>query len=156
RRDYQLKDGLSHVVLGRPGGIYNATVAAMASDAVGPEKLHAIMLSYRYTSEPSLRHAWDWSARLGVPYYILAICNPIDRAPAEVQPIFANRPVDAEEENIQSRIRGTILMAVSNKLGSMLLTTGNKSEMGVGYATIYGDMNGGYNPLKDMFKMDVY
>jgi NAD+ synthase len=155
-RDYVLKNGFSHVVLGLSGGIDSAVVAAMAADAFGPEKVHAIMLPYRYTSEASLRDAKDCADRLGVRYDVVAIGDPVDNALAELQPIFGNRPIDTAEENIQSRMRGTILMAVSNKLGSMLLTTGNKSEMGVGYATIYGDMNGGYNPLKDMFKMDVY
>ena len=155
-RDYVHKNGFSHVVLGLSGGIDSAVVAAMAADAFGPEQVHAIMLPYRYTSEASLRDAKDCADRLGVRYDVVAIGDPVDNALIELQPIFGNRPIDIAEENIQSRMRGTILMAVSNKLGSMLLTTGNKSEMGVGYATIYGDMNGGYNPLKDMFKMDVY
>ena len=155
-RDYVLKNGFSHVVLGLSGGIDSAVVAAMAADAFGPEKVHAIMLPYRYTSQESLRDARDCAERLGVRYDIVAIGDPVDGALRELQPIFGNRPIDLAEENIQSRMRGTMLMAVSNKLGSMLLSTGNKSEMGVGYATIYGDMNGGYNPLKDMFKMQVY
>lgn len=155
-RDYVFKNGFSHVVLGLSGGIDSAVVAAMAVDAFGPEKVHCIMLPYRYTSEESLKDAKDCADRLGVRYDVVAIGNPVDDALIELAPIFDNRPADLAEENIQSRMRGTILMAVSNKLGSMLLTTGNKSEMGVGYATIYGDMNGGYNPLKDMFKMEVY
>ena len=155
-RDYVFKNGFSHVVLGLSGGIDSAVVAAMAADAFGPEKVHAIMLPYRYTSQDSLRDARDCAERLGIRYDVVAIGDPVDHALAGLQPIFGDRPVDTAEENIQSRMRGTILMAVSNKLGSMLLTTGNKSEMGVGYATIYGDMNGGYNPLKDMFKMEVY
>jgi NAD+ synthase len=155
-RDYVYKNGFSHAVLGLSGGIDSAVVAAMAADAFGPEKVHAIMLPYRYTSEASLRDAKDCAERLGLRYDIVAIGDPVDGALRELQPIFGDRPLDLAEENIQSRMRGTMLMAVSNKLGSMLLTTGNKSEMGVGYATIYGDMNGGYNPLKDMFKMAVY
>ncbi|UYO01271.1 MAG: NAD+ synthase [Devosia sp.] len=155
-RDYVHKNGFSHVVLGLSGGIDSAVVAAMAADAFGPDKVHAIMLPYRYTSEASLRDARDCAERLGVRYDVVAIDDPVDGALAELKPIFGDRPVDTAEENIQSRMRGTILMAVSNKLGSMLMTTGNKSEMGVGYATIYGDMNGGFNPLKDMFKMQVY
>ncbi|SMQ61420.1 NH(3)-dependent NAD(+) synthetase [Devosia lucknowensis] len=155
-RDYVLKNGFSHVVLGLSGGIDSAVVAAMAADAFGPDKVHAIMLPYRYTSEASLRDAKDCADRMGLRYDVVAIGDPVDGALAGLKPIFGDRPLDTAEENIQSRMRGTILMAVSNKLGSMLLTTGNKSEMGVGYATIYGDMNGGYNPLKDMFKMDVY
>ena len=155
-RDYVFKNGFSHVVLGLSGGIDSAVVAAMAVDAFGPEKVHCIMLPYRYTSQDSLRDAKDCAERLGVRYDVVAIGDPVDGALKELQPIFADRPLDIAEENIQSRMRGVVLMAVSNKLGSMLLTTGNKSEMGVGYATIYGDMNGGYNPLKDMFKMEVY
>ncbi|MBN9332832.1 NAD+ synthase [Devosia sp.] len=155
-RDYVYKNGFSRVVLGLSGGIDSAVVAAMAVDAFGPEKVHCIMLPYRYTSDESLKDAKDCAERLGVRYDIVSIGNPVDDALVELAPIFDNRAPDLAEENIQSRMRGVVLMAVSNKLGSMLLTTGNKSEMGVGYATIYGDMNGGYNPLKDMFKMEVY
>jgi NAD+ synthase len=155
-RDYVHKNGFKQVVLGLSGGIDSAVVAAMAVDALGAENVHCIMLPYRYTSEASLKDAKDCAERLGVRYDIVSIGNPVDDALVELAPIFDNRAPDLAEENIQSRMRGVVLMAVSNKLGSMLLTTGNKSEMGVGYATIYGDMNGGYNPLKDMFKMEVY
>lgn len=155
-RDYVHKNGFKQVVLGLSGGIDSAVVAAMAVDAFGAENVHCLMLPYRYTSEDSLKDAKDCATRLGVRYDIVSIGNPVDDALIELAPIFDNRPADLAEENIQSRMRGVVLMAVSNKLGSMLLTTGNKSEMGVGYATIYGDMNGGYNPLKDMFKMEVY
>lgn len=154
--DYVRKNGFKQVVLGLSGGIDSAVVAAMAVDALGPENVHCIMLPYRYTSQASLTDARDCAERLGVRYDVVAIGNPVDDALAELAPIFGDRAPDLAEENIQSRMRGVVLMAVSNKLGSMLLTTGNKSEMGVGYATIYGDMNGGYNPLKDMFKMEVY
>jgi NAD+ synthase len=155
-RDYVWKNGFKQVVLGLSGGIDSAVVAAMAVDAFGAENVHCLMLPYRYTSEASLKDARDCAERLGVRYDIVSIGNPVDDALTELAPIFDNRAPDLAEENIQSRMRGVVLMAVSNKLGSMLLTTGNKSEMGVGYATIYGDMNGGYNPLKDMFKMEVY
>ena len=155
-RDYVNKNGFKQVVLGLSGGIDSAVVAAMAVDALGTENVHCIMLPYRYTSEASLKDAKDCALALGVRYDIVSIGNPVDHALTELAPIFADRAPDLAEENIQSRMRGVVLMAVSNKLGSMLLTTGNKSEMGVGYATIYGDMNGGYNPLKDMFKMEVY
>lgn len=155
-RDYVGKNGFHHVVLGLSGGIDSAVVAAIAVDAFGADKVHCLMLPYRYTSQASLADAEDCARRLGVRYDVVAIGGPVDQALAELAPVFGGRPADLAEENIQSRMRGTILMAVSNKLGSMLLTTGNKSEMGVGYATIYGDMNGGYNPLKDMFKMQVY
>jgi NAD+ synthase len=114
------------------------------------------MLPYRYTSEDSLRDAKECARRLGVRYDIVSIGTPVDEALKELQPVFGNAPVDLTEENIQSRMRGLVLMAVSNKTGAMLMTTGNKSEMAVGYATIYGDMNGGFNPIKDLFKMEVY
>ena len=155
-RDYVRKNGFSKVVLGLSGGIDSAIVAAIAADALGPENVHCIMLPYRYTSEESLRDAKDCAERLGVRYDIVPIGSPVDAALDELQPVFGNAPQDITEENIQSRMRGLVLMAVSNKSGAMLLTTGNKSEMAVGYATIYGDMNGGFNPIKDLFKMEVY
>lgn len=155
-RDYVGKNHFKQVVLGLSGGIDSAVVAAIAVDALGAENVHCVMLPYRYTSEESLTDAKECARRLGVRYDVVAIGDPVDQALEELQPIFGNRPQDLTEENIQSRMRGTILMAISNKLGSMLLTTGNKSEMAVGYATIYGDMNGGFNPIKDMLKMQVY
>jgi len=155
-RDYVRKNGFSKVVLGLSGGIDSAVVAAIAADALGPQNVHCLMLPYRYTSEESLVDAKDCAARLGVRYDIVPIGSPVDEALRELQPVFGNAPVDLTEENIQSRMRGLVLMAVSNKTGAMLLTTGNKSEMAVGYATIYGDMNGGFNPIKDLFKMEVY
>ena len=155
-RDYVRKNGFSKVVLGLSGGIDSAIVAAIAADALGPQNVHCIMLPYRYTSEDSLTDARACAARLGVRYDIVPIGSPVDDALRELQPVFGNVPQDLTEENIQSRMRGLILMAVSNKTGAMLLTTGNKSEMAVGYATIYGDMNGGFNPIKDLFKMEVY
>jgi NAD+ synthase len=155
-RDYTLKNGFKSVVLGLSGGIDSAVVATMAVDALGADKVHCLMLPYRYTSEASLEDAKDCAERLGVRYEAVPIGAPVDAALAELQPVFGNRPQDVTEENIQSRMRGVYLMAVSNKLGSLLLTTGNKSEMAVGYATIYGDMNGGFNPIKDLLKMRVY
>lgn len=155
-RDYVHKNHFKQVVLGLSGGIDSAIVAAIAVDALGAENVHCVMLPYRYTSEESLADAKECAKRLGARYDIVAIGDPVDQALAELNPIFAGRAEDITEENIQSRMRGTILMAISNKLGSMLLTTGNKSEMAVGYATIYGDMNGGFNPIKDMLKMQVY
>lgn len=155
-RDYVHKNGFKKVVLGLSGGIDSAVVAAIAVDAFGAENVHCVMLPYRYTSKDSLKDAEDCAKRLGVRYDVVAIGDPVDSALAELSPVFGDLPEDLAEENIQSRMRGTILMAISNKLGSMLLTTGNKSEMAVGYATIYGDMNGGFNPIKDLLKMQVY
>jgi NAD+ synthase len=155
-RDYVRKNGFTKIVLGLSGGIDSAVVAAIAADALGPENVHTVMLPYRYTSEDSLKDARDCAERLGVRYDIVPIGKPVDEALHELQPVFGNAAVDLTEENIQSRMRGLVLMAVSNKTGAMLLTTGNKSEMAVGYATIYGDMNGGFNPIKDLFKMEVY
>jgi len=155
-RDYVLKNGFKKVVLGLSGGIDSAVVAAMAVDAFGPANVQCVMLPYRYTSEESLRDAKDCAERLGVRYDIVSIGGPVDAANTELAPLFAGKPADITEENIQSRMRGLVLMAISNKTGAMLLTTGNKSEMAVGYATIYGDMNGGFNPIKDLLKMQVY
>jgi NAD+ synthase len=155
-RDYVRKNGFTKVVLGLSGGIDSAIVATIAADALGPENVHCVMLPYRYTSDDSLRDAKECAERLGVRYDIVPIGAPVDEALRELQPVFGNAPQDVTEENIQSRMRGLMLMAISNKSGAMLLTTGNKSEMAVGYATIYGDMNGGFNPIKDLFKMEVY
>jgi NAD+ synthase len=155
-RDYCRKNGFRNVLLGLSGGIDSAVVAAMAVDALGPEHVHCIMLPYRYTSQSSLDDARGCAEYLGVRYDVVSIGDPVEAALAELQPVFGDRPADLTEENIQSRMRGVYLMAVSNKLGSLLLTTGNKSEMAVGYATIYGDMNGGFNPIKDLLKMRVY
>jgi NAD+ synthase len=155
-RDYVGKNGFKQVVLNLSGGIDSALVAVMAVDAFGADAVQCIMQPYHYTSEESLRDARDIAARLGVRYDIVSIKGPVDEALKELAPIFGDRPLDTTEENMQSRMRGLIAMAVSNKFGSMLLTTGNKSEMAVGYATIYGDMNGGFNPLKDLLKMQVY
>ncbi len=155
-RDYVEKNGFGGVVLGLSGGIDSAVTAAMAVDALGPERVHAIMLPYRYTAEESLTDAADCAKRLGVRYDVLPIASAVEAFDAILEPVFANLPRDVTEENIQSRARGVVLMAVSNKLGLMLITTGNKSEVSVGYATLYGDMNGGFNPIKDLYKTEVY
>jgi NAD+ synthase len=155
-RDYVHKNGFKSVVLGLSGGIDSAVVAAIAVDALGAENVHCVMLPYHYTSEASLRDAKACAHTLGVRYDIIPIDAPVDAVNEGLSGLFAGLPADITEENLQSRMRGTILMAISNKLGSLLITTGNKSEMAVGYATIYGDMNGGYNPIKDMLKMQVY
>ncbi|MGJ8528373.1 NAD+ synthase [Maritalea sp.] len=155
-RDYIHKNHFKSVVLGLSGGIDSAIVAAMAVDALGPENVHCIMLPYRYTSQDSLKDAKDCAERLGVRYDIVSIGDAVEAATEALAPLFEGMQPGLAEENLQSRMRGTYLMGVSNKLGSMLITTGNKSEMAVGYATIYGDMNGGYNPIKDLYKMQVY
>ncbi|MGE0213653.1 MAG: NAD+ synthase [Parvibaculaceae bacterium] len=155
-KDYVEKNRFPGVVLGLSGGIDSAVVAAMAVDALGPERVHCLMLPYRYTSGESLADAEACAKALGVRYDVVPIGEPVKGFLDALAPLFSGRQPDVTEENLQSRARGTILMAVSNKLGSMVLTTGNKSEMSVGYATLYGDMNGGFNPIKDIYKTDVY
>ncbi len=155
-RDYVRKNGFPGVVLGLSGGIDSALVAAMAADALGADKVHAIMLPYRYTSTDSLEDAARCARALGIRYDVVSIADPVEGFLGALQPLFAGTKADITEENLQSRTRGTLLMAVSNKFGGMVLTTGNKSEMSVGYATLYGDMNGGFNPIKDLYKMEVY
>jgi NAD+ synthase len=155
-RDYVEKNRFPGVVLGLSGGIDSALVAAMAVDALGADRVHCVMLPFRYTSQESLADAKACAAALGVRYDVVPIEAPVVGLEAVLEPMFAGRPRDITEENMQSRIRGTILMSISNKFGSMVVTTGNKSEMSVGYATLYGDMNGGFNPIKDLYKTEVY
>ncbi|MGL6180521.1 MAG: NAD+ synthase, partial [Aestuariivirga sp.] len=155
-RDYVLKNRFPGVVLGLSGGIDSAVVAAMAVDALGPERVHCVMMPYAYTSRDSLVDAEDCARRLGVRYDIVPIKEPVEGFLSALKPLFEGTPSGITEENLQSRARGVILMAISNKFGAMVLTTGNKSEMSVGYATLYGDMNGGYNPIKDVYKTAVY
>ncbi|HVL71058.1 MAG TPA: NAD+ synthase [Beijerinckiaceae bacterium] len=155
-RDYVDKNRFPGVVLGLSGGIDSALCAAMAVDALGPQRVHCVMLPYCYTSNESLSDAAECAQRLGVRYDTVPIAAPVEGFEAALAPLFSGRGRDITEENLQSRARGMILMAVSNKFGPMVVTTGNKSEMSVGYATIYGDMNGGYNPIKDLYKMEVY
>jgi NAD+ synthase len=155
-RDYVEKNGFPGVVLGLSGGIDSALVAALAVDALGPERVRAVMLPYRYTSRDSLEDAAACATALGVRYDTLPIAAPVEGFLDALAPLFAGTHADTTEENLQSRARGTLLMALSNKFGAMVLTTGNKSEMSVGYATLYGDMNGGFNPIKDLYKMEVY
>jgi NAD+ synthase len=155
-KDYVEKNRFPGVVLGLSGGIDSAVVAAMAVDALGPERVHCVMLPYAYTSRESLEDAEACARALGVRYDIVPIKEPVEGFLTALRPMFNGANRDVTEENIQSRARGTILMAISNKFGSMVLTTGNKSEMSVGYATLYGDMNGGYNPIKDVYKTEVY
>jgi len=155
-RDYVNKNGFPGIVLGLSGGIDSALSAAVAADALGPERVRAVMLPSPYTSAHSLEDAAACAKMLGIPYEIIPIAGAMDAFHNALSPAFANRAPDITEENIQSRSRGLILMALSNKFGHMLLTTGNKSEMSVGYATLYGDMCGGYSVLKDVYKTDVF
>ena len=155
-RDYVEKNRFPGVVLGLSGGIDSAICAAISVDALGHDRVHCIMLPYRYTSNLSLKDAADCAEALGVRYDIIPISDAVEGFESMTKPIFGERPPDVTEENVQSRVRGTTLMAISNKFGSMVVTTGNKSEVSVGYATLYGDMNGGFNPIKDLYKTEVY
>jgi len=155
-RDYVNKNGFPGVVLGLSGGIDSAISAAVAADALGPERVRAVMLPSPYTSAHSLEDAEACAKMLGIPYETIPISGAMEAFGAALAPAFAGRAPDITEENIQSRSRGLILMAISNKFGPMLLTTGNKSEMSVGYATLYGDMCGGYSVLKDIYKTTVF
>ncbi|MFC5386545.1 NAD+ synthase [Aquamicrobium segne] len=155
-RDYVNKNGFKHVVLGLSGGLDSAVCAALAVDALGKERVHCVMLPYRYTSKESLQDAQACIDALGCRYDSVPISLPVEGFLQALAPLFEGTPADVTEENLQSRARGTLLMALSNKFGSMVITTGNKSEMAVGYATLYGDMNGGFNPIKDLYKTQVY
>lgn len=155
-RDYVNKHGFPGVVMGLSGGIDSALTLAIAVDALGPGRVHAVMMPSRYTSDMSLDDAKEQARLLGVEYSLLSIENMFEATLATLKDEFAGRPADATEENIQSRCRMLLLMGISNKTGKMLLTTGNKSEMAVGYATLYGDMAGGFAPIKDCSKMLVY
>ncbi len=155
-RDYVNKNGFKNVVLGLSGGIDSAICAAMSVDALGEERVRCVMLPYRYTSDESLKDAEDCAKALGVRYEVVPIAEPVEGFQNALSTLFEGTESGVTEENLQSRARGVILMAISNKFGSMVVTTGNKSEMSVGYATIYGDMNGGFNPIKDLYKMQVY
>ncbi len=155
-RDYVEKNGFPGVVLGLSGGIDSAISAAVAVDALGAARVRAVMMPSPYTSKDSLEDAAACAAALGIRLDTISI-EPAMRAFAEMlKPAFEGRPADTTEENIQSRARGVTLMALSNKLGHMVLSTGNKSEMSVGYATLYGDMCGGYSVLKDVYKTTVF
>ena len=155
-RDYVNKNGFKNVVLGLSGGVDSAICAALAVDALGEERLRAVMMPYKYTSKDSLKDAEDCARALGCRYDIVPIFEPVDGFSHALTQLFEGTREGITEENLQSRARGTILMAISNKFGSMVVTTGNKSEMSVGYATLYGDMNGGFNPIKDLYKTQVY
>ena len=155
-RDYCLKNGFSKIWLGLSGGIDSALVLAIAVDALGAENVVAVRLPSRYTADLSNDLAAEQCATMGVKLETIAIEAPFKGFMEALAPIFGDRPADTAEENLQSRSRGVILMALVNKLHGLLLTTGNKSEYAVGYATIYGDMCGGYAPIKDLYKTEVF
>src|ERR687887_283802 len=155
-RDYINKIGCNGVVLGLSGGIDSSLVATLAVDALGADRVRCVMLPYRYTAQQSLDDAAQVAKALGVRYDVVPIESAVAGLEKALAPVFAGLPRDVTEENLQSRTRGTILMAISNKFGVIVVTTGNKSEMSVGYATLYGDMNGGFNPIKDLYKTEVY
>ena len=155
-RDYVGKHGFPGVVMGLSGGIDSALTLAIAVDALGKDKIHAVMMPSPYTSQMSLDDARGQAEILGVKYSVLPIGEMMKATEATLVAEFAGRKPDTTEENIQSRCRMLLLMGISNKTGKMLLTTGNKSEMAVGYATLYGDMAGGFAPIKDCSKLLVY
>ena len=155
-RDYMGKTGFKKVLLGMSGGIDSALVATIAADALGPDNVRCVMLPSEYTSQSSLDDAKTCAEALGVRYDFVPISEGRAAITNTLAPLFEGLEPGLTEENIQSRLRGLLLMAMSNKFGEMLLTTGNKSEVAVGYATIYGDMAGGYNPIKELYKIRVF
>ncbi|KJV29080.1 NAD+ synthase [Luteibacter yeojuensis] len=155
-RDYVGKNHFDGVLLGLSGGIDSALTVAMAVDALGKDKVTAVMMPTKYTSDLSLREAKAQAEHLGIEYHVLPIEGIYESLTSTLAPVFEGRKPDITEENLQSRTRGVLLMAMSNKTGRLLLSTGNKSEMAVGYATLYGDMCGAYAPLKDVYKTVVY
>jgi len=155
-RDYVNKTGFPSVIIGLSGGVDSALTAAVAADALGPARVHTLMMPSPYTSTESLEDARACAEAIGIKYEIVGIEPAMTAFREMLRPLFGNRAEDVTEENIQSRARGVTLMALSNKLGGMVVTTGNKSEMAVGYATLYGDMCGGFNVLKDVYKTTVF
>ena len=155
-RDYVRKNGFPGVLLGISGGIDSALCAAIAVDALGADRVRGVMLPFRFTAQVSLDDAAKLVSALGIRYEVLPIAKAVNGFEDILSGIFKGLPRDITEENLQARARGTLLMAISNKTGAMVVTTGNKSEMSVGYATLYGDMNGGFNPIKDIYKTEVF
>ncbi len=155
-RDYVDKNGFPGVLLGISGGIDSALCAAIAVDALGAERVRGVMLPFRFTAQVSLDDADRLAKNLGIRYEVLPIAKAVHGFEEILSGVFEGLPRDITEENLQARARGTLLMAISNKTGAMVVTTGNKSEMSVGYATLYGDMNGGFNPIKDIYKTEVF
>jgi NAD+ synthase len=155
-RDYVQKNGFPGVLLGVSGGIDSALCAAIAVDALGADRVRGVMLPFRFTAQVSLDDAAKLARGLGIRYEVLPIAQAVNGFEDILSGTFAGLPRDITEENLQARTRGTLLMAISNKTGAMVVTTGNKSEMSVGYATLYGDMNGGFNPIKDIYKTEVF
>jgi NAD+ synthase len=155
-RDYVGKNGFPGVLLGISGGIDSALCAAIAVDALGVERVRGVMLPFRFTAQVSLDDAAKLANQLGFRYEVLPIAKAVNGFEEILSDTFKGLPRDITEENLQARTRGTLLMAISNKTGAMVVTTGNKSEMSVGYATLYGDMNGGFNPIKDIYKTEVF
>lgn len=155
-RDYVRKNGFRGVVLGLSGGIDSALTAAVAVDALGGERVRGVRLPSRFTSQASLDDATESAGALGMRLETISIEAPVQAVETALAPLFSGRARDVTEENLQARARGIVLMAMSNKFGELLVTTGNKSEMSVGYATLYGDMCGGYSVLKDVYKTEVY
>jgi len=155
-RDYVRKTGFPGVLLGISGGIDSALCAAIAVDALGADKVRGVMLPFRFTAQVSLDDAGQLAKALGIRYEVLPIAQAVNGFEEILSGVFKGLPRDITEENLQARTRGTLLMAISNKTGAMVVTTGNKSEMSVGYATLYGDMNGGFNPIKDIYKTEVF
>ena len=155
-RDYVNHSGFSGIILGLSGGIDSALTLCIAVDALGADKVYAVMMPYEYTSQISLEDAQAQARRLNVSYTVCPIFDAVEGIRHTLAPLFNKSPADTTEENIQARARGVILMALSNKFGHLVITTGNKSELAVGYATLYGDMAGGFDVLKDVYKSQVY
>ena len=154
--DYFKKSGFSKATLGLSGGIDSAVTLAIVAKALGSENLHVLLMPSQYSSDHSVSDSVEMADILGVKYDILSINEMFDQFTKTLQSVFGNKPENVAEENIQSRIRATLLMALSNKHGHILLNTSNKSEMAVGYGTLYGDMAGGLSVLGDVYKKDVY